>query len=528
MHRTHPLLPTLLCLILGGLLLATAVAGLQAQSLEETLQEIRDPEANHNARRAALGRLGREVSIEGHEAHVQSFLVAFLVDPGGPPARFDFLRGTAGAVIASQFGDGALPLLNEVFVDPETGESVTIAYVRIGGPAVATLVGYLGHDHPMIRARAARTLGAINRPAAEAVPALATLINDSDPQVRIAAVDALASIGQRRHPAHQAIDGVREPLVAALADADPQVRRTAILGLATTAPFAGEATTDLVAMLDDEDPQLRVTTVQTLAAIGPNAAQATAALSALAMDAKEDAFMRQQALVALASIADVRAVASLLTLLPEDDDPLRLAALQALAAMPPQAVDLLLEAATSDNERIRRYVIYLLGEIGGDSAKALPVLIRATADRSPAVRRNAVDALGRVDTQGQSVEQLRGALKDSDPLIRRAAARSLGLIGQPASQAAGELATLLREGSSADQRWAAATALGRIGASTPAAIAALVAALDDNNEAVRWAAAQSLVAIGQPALAAVQQAPRTSASQRWIDYVIAQITTAGA
>lgn len=74
-----------------------------------------------------------------------------------------------------------------------------------------------------------------------------------------------------------------------------------------------------------------------------------------------------------------------------------------------------------------------LGRIG---AAAVPSLVGALRDPDPAVRRNAVEVLGRMgDDAAAAVPDLIALLDDSDPDVRKAATRTLGRIG-PQAQAA--------------------------------------------------------------------------------------------
>jgi len=96
-----------------------------------------------------------------------------------------------------------------------------------------------------------------------------------------------------------------------------------------------------------------------------------------------------------------------------------------------EASALLAPLLRDKDEFVRREGAYALGEVGDPSSA--PALIKAAADKSLEVRSAAVAALGRVGNPA-AVSVLTGLLKkppvETDELIRRAAARSLGQIAQ--------------------------------------------------------------------------------------------------
>lgn len=84
------------------------------------------------------------------------------------------------------------------------------------------------------------------------------------------------------------------------------------------------------------------------------------------------------------------------------------------------------------------------------------------------------------------------ALKDEDWQVRMAAAMAIEGIGARARLAIPTLIQTLERDEKADVRKAAAEALGSVGLATTEAISALVCALDDTSDYVRWAAAKAL------------------------------------
>ncbi|MFM7355074.1 MAG: HEAT repeat domain-containing protein, partial [Microcystis aeruginosa] len=111
-------------------------------------------------------------------------------------------------------------------------------------------------------------------------------------------------------------------------------------------------------------------------------------------------------------------------------------------------------------------------------------------DSDDDVRRNAVEALGKIGSE-TAIPGLLKALEDSDDDVRRKAAEALAKIGSETA-IAGLLKAL--EDSYFEVRMSAAEALGKIGSET--AIAGLLKALEDSDEYVRRKAAEALGKIG--------------------------------
>jgi HEAT repeat protein len=139
------------------------------------------------------------------------------------------------------------------------------------------------------------------------------------------------------------------------------------------------------------------------------------------------------------------------------------------------------------------------------SPTALPALIAAVpAEPDPAVRAEIARALGTVgvgsDEAMHALARLLGGDHDAD--VRKSAARSLGLLGEPA----GAQALVAGLGDpSAEVRGAAAEALGAKGLAPAAndAVPALIVALGDASSEVWWAAAKALGEYGAAAAPAV-------------------------
>jgi len=159
-----------------------------------------------------------------------------------------------------------------------------------------------------------------------------------------------------------------------------------------------------------------------------------------------------------------------------------------------QALQSLQKALDDEDYSVRRQAVEALGKIG--SSPTVEALITALKHEDSSVRREAAKALGKIGSS-QAEEALIAALKDEDTSVRWRAAVALGWIGSP--QVVEELIEVLNEALNDENdrvRRQAAAALGEIGSSQ--AVAVLIKALNHWDKAVRWNAADALGEIGSP------------------------------
>lgn len=120
------------------------------------------------------------------------------------------------------------------------------------------------------------------------------------------------------------------------------------------------------------------------------------------------------------------------------------------------------------------------------------MLAMLLGDRDSSTRLTAAEALGKIGDQKAEPFLIR-ALHDSDPMVRAAAARSLGWLSTIGIEAATELVALLRD-SDTSVRHAAAQALDD-GEMTPALASAVTSLLTSSDAAVRQAAGHALLLV---------------------------------
>lgn len=152
------------------------------------------------------------------------------------------------------------------------------------------------------------------------------------------------------------------------------------------------------------------------------------------------------------------------------------------------AVAPLLRQLRSEDPNERCLAARLLGLLHDPAAEG--ALLAATRDDDWAVRRDAVEALGQI-RGGRSAAHLEGLIDDPQPRVRIAVARALAELGRTE-----RLAEALSTESEIEVRLHLVEALARGG--SPAGLAALRQALEDDSEMVRVVAATVLVERGDP------------------------------
>ncbi len=494
--------------------------------LQGTDWEVRDFAAN------ALGQIGDRRAIEP--------LVAALKDR-------DRIVGEAAA-----------QALDRLSWQPTTDET-SATYWRlkrnwqkcgeIGAPAVSVLVAAVNGRDKEIGREALNALGKISDP--QAVETLLLLLDDSNANLRQAAIEALGRIGApaveallARLKAHdrdtpqrvvevicQIGDPAIEPLKAGLKDSDVVVRQTTVKVLEKLhwrptnnetgaiywrvkgnwqryVDIGAPAVELLITDLNDSDGDVRQMAAQALGKIGD--ARAVEALLVALNDSATD--VRLAAVEALGQIGDVRAVEPLLVAVKDNDLVMCLAAVGALGRIGDRrAVNELLEVLndTDSDIRLRLVAVEALGQIG--DKRAIDPLLVCMKDGEKEIKWAAVKAIEKmrweptndetsanywlvnenwqkcVEIGAPAVEAVLAALMDNDKHVRKAAARALGQIGE--IRAVEPLLAALKD-DDADVRNAASEALGKIGDTV--AIAPLISCLKDEDKDVRLAAAEAL------------------------------------
>jgi cyclophilin family peptidyl-prolyl cis-trans isomerase/HEAT repeat protein len=448
-----------------------------------------------------------------------------------------------------------LPLVADP--DPDVRQTAAFALGLIGvaleggspaphpalAPAVTALTGALGDAEPLVRGRAAEALGQIGaRAAAPAIgkmaieyartPAVTGMQPDDEtwPGAPEAAAFRLAVFALVRLRAY-------EPLAAAVLDAngqpvtawwpvafalqrvgDPRAAPALLTLLKTpgryTASFAARglgsakdpaAVAPLVERLDPARHPLEVvvSAIRAVAAIGDAAGVKPLVRLAAAPDVDPNA--RLEAVGALAALRAPEGLPTVQDLLTESWPALRTAALRAAAAIDRDGFVLLLSGLDPDPHwTVRSALADVLASLPADTA--LPRVRAMLGDEDKRVVPAVLSALARLKAPDME-EILLARMTDTDPGIREAAARHLGMLKVPGgADALREAYQTGRPDSNHGPRAAALVALAAYGAD---ATATLKTALQDPDWAVRLRAAQLLSTLepGGEHGAAIRPAP---------------------
>ena len=142
-----------------------------------------------------------------------------------------------------------------------------------------------------------------------------------------------------------------------------------------------------------------------------------------------------------------------------------------LVAVGLPALPELLRCAAEGAPRVRKYACFALGELDSDDAAVIDALIAGCRDADPAVRLNAVEALGLKRGTADAALTLADALFDGDDEVRFNASLALARLGPAAAPAVDALVQAMRDGNRYTMGYAV-EALERI--ATPAANRALI------------------------------------------------------
>jgi HEAT repeat protein len=195
-------------------------------------------------------------------------------------------------------------------------------------------------------------------------------------------------------------------------------------------------------------------------------------------------------------------VPALVKALTHEDARIRFDAAEDLGQIGPPAiaaVPVLLKLSEQDvDPLIRLEANKAVASIDSKNEKALPMLVEALNEKAGKVRKRAAECIGDLGARAKpAVSPLLKAVKDRDLTVSWAAIDALGQIGPGAKAAVPILVEALAD---VDTRGAAVDALGQIGRNARTAIPALEKIVQGSDASVRWAAASALVRIGGPGL----------------------------
>jgi HEAT repeat protein len=461
---------------------------------------LKEPDASkkvHPAVYRAMQRIGVD----------EKLLPSLLADLKGKNA----LAIAAAERLLGFMGEPALPALLEGLNDKNgivrARSARALFHVReLPAKAVPPLVKLLDDPVANVRIQAISALGKMGPRAAAAVPNLIKALKAKN----VLAADALGRIGPA---AEEAVPALREALadtttsikvnyfssseLAQTQQSELSLAEAAAIALGRLGSKAAAATPDLIKALSDERTAVRLRSAGALGEIGPEAKKAVPALFAILRDESQDRNVQAAAANALGKIGEA-ARPKLIETMKDKNPAVRALVAKALGQVRPvtkPAVTALGRGVADRDITVRLASVLALGEIGPEAKDAVPtlsaalrandqpqfvlqaivgaltkmgesggrVLIAATKERNPALRRLAVGALGQVRPLPRgTVSTLTTALGDIDPEVRAAAAGALGVIGPDAKAALPALNKRAKQDTSEAVRKAASTAITAI------------------------------------------------------------------
>jgi HEAT repeat protein len=377
--------------------------------------------------------------------------------------------------------------------------------------ALPKLAALLKDGNPTVRERAARALG---RFGPDAAPVLAELLEatrlaggapafaDALAQVGPAVLPALLKILQEAKPEEsawilRALRGFGAPAVPVLSEAlkheKPAVRAAAASALGAMGRDAADAVNRLFVLTEDASPEVQAAALRALVAQRADAARLKPLLQTALGSANSEVRKAGAAGIAALGGAAQLGVAGLLDLLADDDAAGRVAAVQALAQLGPQAAPAVEPLAARLGEpALQSVIIETLGKIGPAAAPAVPRLVELA--KSTDQRASVLPALTNIGASASSALPLIYAcLNDQAGDVRAAAATALGVIESDNAKALATLIPLAGD-PSARMRKAASAALAKYGVAARPAVPSIVGMLEKETE--RGDAMRALKAIG--------------------------------
>jgi len=373
-------------------------------------------------------------------------LTAALADPKPD------VRCNAASAIA-RLGPKAAPATQKLWPlasDPAAPirEAALRALIDIGGVSPAPLCKLLVHTDAGVRVTAAENLRDFSGIPPEAVGDLAMAVTDDNPGVRLAAADALATLGPKAAPAVPA-------LLKALADRVPKDKldldEFAFAVLNAVAAVGEPAVPAVTKSLTDPNPVARFLGAYMIGEIGPPAKSAAPALEKLL--AEPTGLIVQEAARALVVVT----------------------------GSTDKVKGLIEGALTSADPANRLAAVVCVGRMGPAGQPFAESALRLLADPRAEVRAAALDYVATLDpaTAKPAVPTVAKLLSDEDADTRLQAAKVLRTLGRAAAPAAAALAKAVASDADDGVRTAALDALASFGAAGKAALPELLKVIGD-------------------------------------------------
>lgn len=361
------------------------------------------------------------------------------------------------AVSALQsFGpESAAPHVEALAKALETDEDVGVRYCVVGLLALMATAGSVGQAHkavckhagsvagalgekdPGIRFWAATTLAGIGPSAAEHCSALTDMLEDSDPDVRVAVAKAIGVVTPGS--AAEAAKVVSRQLDSL----DSFFRASAAEGLGALGSGALPYAQKLGTALKDRYAKVRLAAASALGALGPEAVKEVPVPLAMMSQEDSDSEVRHAAGLALQKYAPSDA-------LQDKSASLRIWGAMTLAKSRDGAManaGALAECLKDKNPEVRYWAAVALGSLGLDAAQYEEELVAAVNDSEGFVSTAATKAVRAVNagSLGKLVGVLVKRLQHEKETVRACAAEALSVLGDLALPQAGALRAVLTD-----------------------------------------------------------------------------------
>jgi HEAT repeat protein len=346
-----------------------------------------------------------------------------------------------------------------------------------------------GSKERLIRSEAARTLGTLGHPVAEAALLQAASL-ESD--IHWAAIESLGQLGTERSLSYL-YELLEEEEALTITDLNAVLN-----ALGKAGAISGGATHELIFELlmtrfIRGEPLVRAAAATALGALGDE--RALDSLIQTAIFARYT--LQESAIQALGLMGNSRAAPALVGLLATSGREHRLIITEALVRLGPDAATPVLPLLHHHSPPVRQDAAHVLGRL--HAQQAVTPLIELLKDPDAEVRETSVSALGIIGNP-DAIAPLMDILKDPVAAVRKEAALVLGRFRD--RRAVGPLCLALWD-LDATVRWFAAYSLGVIGDTR--AIPSLCRLLADPLEDAAYAASDALASMGEAALAALRE-----------------------
>jgi HEAT repeat protein len=505
---------------------ADALADLGPQAAEATTQLVgaldsRDAELRWRAARA-LGLIGNAKGIAGLVKHAadenamvraqsiyalgrlraedQAALTAVVARLTDPDAMVR--RAATGALLNIKADrNRVIPLVIKALEDADPAVVMPALHTLAEGGAsvVPALVEALGHKEA--RYWASLVLAEIGPAAKDAAPALAKILSDERPEVRLEALVALGEIGPDAKVAVPAA-------IKALDDKEVSVQYAAVYALGQIEdPSAAEALAKAAKSDDHFLAQLGIWASATVDRKNPE--KMNAAIKALVAGlVDEHAAHRTAAARGLLDLNQPELVSKEIdSLVPTLDDEKLDRFTSAFASLGGRVVPRAIEVLGDADPKRRERALRILAKVGPEAAPAVPALVKLLGESDANLKTGALYTLAAIGPKADgAVEAITKALADSDREVKLTAGYALGKIGPGAKAAAPELMKLASDQDD-DVKLAGVWALLRIDPTheghITVAVPTLAKALSDDHDFVRIEAAMTLGELGKAATSAL-------------------------